>query len=413
MSILHGISAAILKNVSSVKKQASRLQKSSERIFGHTHSLTECQEAVAVANGFRSWTDVMNVSKRFSSSNEEPFWYLTERNDFQEKYLKAILQSRLSEVVDKNLFITGDDETAAALGTSLWFERMSFEKTPGLMVVDTNKPYLEDTAVGMSIKKMDIDDVMMRIRVIDTREKTLNVAISAEADYWYRAIIAQLPSIGVLETLQNSYQLDALKIILNVLQRNSGMGTIGAYEVRQAGMYLMGTHGFINGYYNEQSEKEYKHEIDVLLSAIEERKNSKEIQLTTLLLESATKSLDSVGYNTGISIWHESKNIPTIVLFDGHNEASSILAGVIYSMYHDRYIRTDLSKERKNPRAIFFYGDNHSVRAISPYYGSGVIFVDRNLDKSSEFWKRYCFSELLIAETTQDSVAYSGRRISI
>jgi hypothetical protein len=353
------------------------------------------------------------VSKRFSSSNEEPFWHLTERNDFQEKYLKAILQSRLSEVVDENLFITGDNETAAALGVSLWFERISFEKRLGLIVIDTSKPYLEDTSVGIAIQKMEIEDVMTRIRVIDTREKTLNVAISAEADYWYQAIIAQLPSIGVFNTLQNSYQLEAFNIILKMLQRHGGIAVLTAREIHEAGVYLLNTRGFINAYYDAQEKEDQKHEVDALLAALDERIKNKEIQLATLLLVNAIKSVDSIGFRTGVSIWHESKNIPTIVLFDGHDTACSILAGVIYSMYHYRSIRTDFSKERENPKPFFFYGDNHSIRAISPYYGSGAIFVDRNSDENSVFWKYYCSSELLIAETTNDSVAYAGRRILI
>jgi hypothetical protein len=413
MSILHGISAAILKNVSSVKKQASRLHKSSERIFGKAYTLAQCQEAVAVANGFRSWADVLNVSKRFSSSNEAPFWHLTERNDFQEKYLKVILQSRLSEVIDKNLFITGDDEKACELATSFWFERISFEKKPGLMVIDTNKQNLEDTAVGVSIQKMEIEDVMMRIRVIDTREKTLNVAISAKADYWHQAIIAQLPSSGTLETLQNSYQLEALEVILNVLERNSGLGTIGVYEVRQAAMYLNGTRGFINCYYDDKTEKEYQHEIDVLLRALDERKNNKEIELTTLLLEGLMRTLDNVECGTGISIWHESKNIPTIVLFDGNDAASSILAGVVYAMYSYHHLKIGTRLKEENTRPIFLYGDNHSVRAISQHCVNGLIFVNRNLSRHDAFWKRCCLPELLTAEVSDKFVSYSGRKISL
>lgn len=291
MSILHGISAAILKNVSSVKKQASRLHKSSERIFGQQHSLSQCQEAVAVANGFRSWSDVMNVAKRFSSSNEEPFWYLTERNDFQEKYLKAILQTRLSEVCTNPLLITGDLKEAAELGTAQWFERMSFEKLPGLMLVDTKQKHLEDTFVGKSITQMQIADVMMRCRVIDAREKVPNVAITANA--------------------------------------------------------------------------------------------------------------------------HELKHIPTILIFDSDDVASSLLAGVVLQMYERLHIPADLTAQEERQRPILFYTEHQSPRLISRYVGHGTIFVSSALNRESPLWKENGVFNLLVAEAMDGYVSYAGRKIMV
>lgn len=413
MSILHGISAAILKNVSSVKKQASRLHKSSERVFGQQHSLSQCQEAVAVANGFRSWKDVMNVAKRFSSSNEEPFWHLTERNDFQEKYLKTILQTRLSEVYLKPLLITGDLREAAELGTAQWFERMSFEKLPGLMLVDTQQRHLEDTFAGKSIQKMQIEDVMMRCRVIDARESVLNVAITANHEYWYQSIIAQMPSIGTLETLQKSLQLNALEVMLEAIGRAKQINRLGWLELHEVSIFLLDNNGFINRFYDNKTEITFKEEVELLRAARQEIMDNKEVRLTVTILKTIIDSLYDKEFSSGISIDHESKHIPTIVLFDSYDVASSLLAGVVLQMYERFYIPTDLTAPKERQRPILFYSEHHSPRLICRYIGHGTIFVSSALNRNSPIWKDNGVFNLLVTEAKDGYVSYAGRKIMV
>lgn len=187
LSLIRGLTASVISNVSSLKRQSKRLHKYSNEVFGQSFTLEQCQEAIAKANGFYKWSDVTDLAGKFSSDKSSPFWTIKTRNDVHESVLAALVRVNMDINAEHPVVITGDKESAL-IGTCLWLEAISLRKLPGLILVETDNLTVEDTEIGKAFMSLGKDEEFSRFRVIDARQKNLAVSISTTVRDWVWAV---------------------------------------------------------------------------------------------------------------------------------------------------------------------------------------------------------------------------------
>ncbi len=409
MSILHGISAAILKNVSSVKKQASRLHKASNKVFGQQFSIEQCQEAVALSNGFKSWQEITRTSRLLSSKNDEPFWYLSTRNDFQEKMLETIIKVGLAGIPDKPLFIEGHDETAAKIGVSLWLERMSVMKTPGLLMIDTEAKTVDQTAIGETFRACDIDDEMSRFNFVDARERVLDYSVAISSRSWAKVVAKTAIHEAFIHKVSEEL-LSLFEVIIKSFIPAERIDQASYWCVEQAASFLgspkemvrfrlqdladAGDNDSLYWMSNIEAFAANRHEIDA-------------IRKTIALLDSST-------IGTGKYLYKTSLYSPTVVLFSSNNPSSLIIAMAIYEMYTSRFHANEAKRMNDaESTPVMVYSDFGSGAMAPLSFWENSILVNASMSKVSKLFEDYSMRTTLFALADNGAISYSGRKVII
>ncbi|MFA0940843.1 hypothetical protein ACDH53_26080 [Pseudomonas tremae] len=72
MSLSRLLTLQAVCNLTSLKRDAKRLQKKSMQVFGTEHSLAVCQQAMAVSRGFTSLANLDALSDRLGTNRRNP-----------------------------------------------------------------------------------------------------------------------------------------------------------------------------------------------------------------------------------------------------------------------------------------------------------------------------------------------------
>lgn len=404
-SLIRGLTASVLSNVSSLKRQSKRLHKHSKEVFGQTFTIEQCQEAIARANGFFKWSDVTDLAGKFSSDKSSPYWTINSRSNLHESVLSALV--RVSVDINENhpIVITGDAD-ASLVGVSLWLETISLRKIPGLILIDTDKLTVEDTDIGKAFKSLGKDEEFSRFRVIDTREMNIPFSISTTVKSWVRAIYSTLSEdeannfetnggIALLESIAEAY------VIANGYGRDIDEDV--SFSVIKLASSLM-----LYPEYQDLLLRNLENQNTINVESLK-RDIKKYLEIIPQsALDEACKNIALVAQrrtDLGPIIWEESKYTPTVVLFSRKNIETEIIAAAVHSMYFWRYV------SQRDIRPILYFSDTGAdtiPRMLTS--GANSIVVDASLTSNSVAMESFIMKQALFAKTDDGYLSFSGRK---
>ncbi|PXX58246.1 hypothetical protein SAMN05660489_04702 [Pseudomonas sp. LAMO17WK12:I10] len=403
ISLIRSLTASVVRNVSALKRDAKRLQKHSKLVFGTEYPLKICQQAVAVSRGFRSLTDVENLAQRLGMDKSTPFWTILSRNDTHQDVLDAIYRLNLEYTENGPVVFTGEQKYSVLPALVLFLEQMSFKKMPGLILIETEAPSIQDTLICDEIKKLEVEAVLEGFRSLDLRERNLPVSLCTEARCWVNAITDVLPM-----DLQTSLNRNGWSIGLEVSAREnaksrhqvSGSAEFAAipfFSVKEAAFHL--TSGYSWPSWIGEDAARYTSEIGTRPPEL--HMESKDAVLNLI------KALDSRNFGLGVSCEHESRWRPHIVLFSRNDPVSEVLAGVVRSYFSWR-------QHRDHHSPILYVSDGATPYAPRCLSFGGHTIVVNGLDSipvgdgSGEF---YGYKNALKVVGTPDGLQFMGKRI--
>lgn len=405
LSLLRGLTANLLSNVSGLKKQAKRLHKAAPSVFGHDVALDTCQEAIARAHGFERWSDVSEIALRAGIDRSLPFWYIHSRNDFHEKLVAAAVTAGMELWNDQPLALLGDPDAVAPMALCLWSGFMSIRKVPGILLINTEHPSFEDTALGKAVNQLGLDDIYSRFRVIDARERRIPGAVSATATSWQEALSDLLPqSEGeVFEAAGGNH-------LLRSLMTAYAQTTIWMKDhedlpfdaVRKAMNFMLNPQGYRFALLDSMKDSQsLAHDIDRYLPQVSRSTLDK--------LKIIVDDLDQREFGTGTLFWSETKHRPTIVLFNRSIPASEVIASVMHDMFYARYVF-----EREIRPTLYFSDTGSPGLPKFIGFGSETVIANGSRSKEDSEWQAITMRRAMFADIQQPGVmVYSGRRVDI
>lgn len=406
LSLIRGLTASVISNVSSLKRQSKRLHKYSNEVFGQSFTLEQCQEAIAKANGFYKWSDVTDLAGKFSSDKSSPFWTIKTRNDVHESVLAALVRVNMDINAEHPVVITGDKESAL-IGTCLWLEAISLRKLPGLILVETDNLTVEDTEIGKAFMSLGKDEEFSRFRVIDARQKNLAVSISTTVRDWVWAV-GYVLSKEDFDSFENSGGNHLLKSVASAYEVSDYSGNAGYEEevsfrvIEKAAHLLTNPDIYINALLRDmETNRAYGLRLDIKNY---QEKMSKDVLDKVSNIINLTAECNA---RLGPVIWDESKYTPTVVLFSKKSIESEVIAAAVHSMYYTRYV------SQRDIRPILYFSDSGSTSIPQMLtFGSNSIIVNNSISTDSDVMKSFIMERALFASTNDGFLSFSGRKWS-
>nr|WP_168550522.1 hypothetical protein [Pseudomonas savastanoi] len=167
-----------VRNLTSLKRDAKRLQKKSQQVFGTEHSLAVCQQAMAVSRGFTSLASLDALSDRLGMNRRNPFWTLTGRSDAHQAVLDTLFRLDLDFADVGPLVFIGQQQHALRPALILLLERMSAMARPGLILIESTAAAIQDTALFKAATELELHETLMGFRALDLREHNLPVELA-------------------------------------------------------------------------------------------------------------------------------------------------------------------------------------------------------------------------------------------
>ncbi|NVZ72578.1 MULTISPECIES: hypothetical protein [Pseudomonas] len=405
ISLIRSLTASVIRNVSALKRDAKRLQKHSQLVFGTEYPLKVCQHAVAVSRGFRSLADVENLAHRLGMDKEAPFWTILGRNDTHQDVLNALYRLNLEYTENGPVVFTGGQIHSVLPALVLFLEQMSLKKLPGLILVETEAPSIQDTFIFDGIKKLGVEEVLEGFRSLDLRDRNLPVSLSTEARWWAKAITDVLPK-DLQTALQQSGWEAGLEVSAyenaksrNQVHNSKDFEAIPFYSVKEAAFQL----ALGKSWPLWISEDAARQTSAIGACPPELHKESKDIVLDLI------KALDSRNFGLGVSSEHESRWRPYVVLFSRNDPASEVLAGVVRSYFSWRQ-----SRDQRSP--VLYVSDG-----ATPYAPRFLCFGEHTAvvngldsipvgDGPGEF---FGYKNALKVVGTPDGLQYMGKRVPL
>lgn len=400
-SFIRGLTASITRNTSSLKRQAKRLFKASPTVFGVQFTLEQCQEAIANANGFKCWNDVVNLSHKYGSDKSNPFWVIQSRNDDHEKVLSALVSVGADAIEHRPLAVLGELDKAALVATCLWFENISHQKTPGLILIETDHATVEDTEIGRAFTLLDRHDELSRFRVIDARQSVIPVDISALPRDWARAISDLLSSEDSNE-FKNSGGHHLFASLIEAFSINSNWtGNVGAWAVESAARWINNPEWLKTLLLTTNNKKNLPENLEDDIDRYADKLPEHIVQKVRNIVASVAERKAEVG----VSIWQESQSTPTIVLFSRKDPASAVMASLVHSMFYWRYVSS------RTTRTILYFNDSGvtSFPAILAF-GEKTILVNGLVSTHGLPEENSILNRALISSVAGSQFSFSGRK---
>ncbi|WP_186143702.1 hypothetical protein [Burkholderia gladioli] len=404
ISLIRGLTASVVRNVSALKRDAKRLQKHSQLVFGNEYPLKVCQHAVAVSRGFRSLADAENLAQRLGMEKDAPFWTIRHRNDAHQGVLGALCRLNLEYTENGPIVFMGEQKHSVLPALVLFLEQMSFKKLPGLILMETEASVFEDTILFNEVKKLEVEGILEGFRSLDLRDRNLPVALDTAARWWVRALTDVLPKELQTELQRSGWGMGLeVSAYENARSRRQGFGSdefaaIPFDSVKEAAYQLARGHSWPSWISEGASWK--TSEIGTPPPTL--GRESKNVVLKII------EALDARNFRLGVSSEHESRWRPYVVLFSRNDPSSEVLAGVVHSYFSWRQDRDQRSpilyvSDGTTPYApgLLCFGEHTSVV-------NGLATIPTG-DGPGEF---YGYKNALKAVGTADGLQFMGRRVS-
>lgn len=400
-SFLKALTASARGQVSSLKSQVKRLHGASTEVFGTAYGLEACQEAVAKANGYRNWKEIIGLATNLGQDRKLPAWHIHSRTASHETCLQALIQTDVEMSQSRSVVILGNVDDAALSAVTLWAEQISARKVPGIIAIDTNIRTFQKTPVGLAAKKLGLADMFQKFRVIDARESSVPLSISATASEWVSAIRAAL-SVNDVELLKEPHAFENFEHLIThfgqMRNRSKETSDYDLYSVLQAAVALR-TPGVTY-------QKDFPPEDDAaryLASHLEEdAKNFPKEALENLinLVEEMKKVMSSLG----IVLRHETLYRPTIVLFDSLAPVSVVIATLIQGMYYYRFI------SNRAIRPLLYCSTSNKVPLPTfLHFGTETIICNGEKDSNAPIWDSHSTRTPIFISAEPDGIIVSGK----
>jgi hypothetical protein len=357
-SLMRSLTASFRLNLTSVKAQARRIKRSSQDLFGQDLPLSTCQEVIARSHGFQHWSEAAKVLGRSGFDREAPPWILDGRSNSHEAILEALYGFGLELSETAPLVFLGSAEEAVRYPLVLLLESMSYRRV-----------------VGTAAAALGVTDLIGTFRTLDLREPNLPVSISTSARGWAEAFVGILP----WRESENLRGQDWVHLV------ESEMNALG----------FRGT--------EDREDVDFSKMARVLNRVI----NARGLKVPETI-RSTWNDLHNRRFGLGLIIAQESRRRPVVALFDRDDPSSVVLAGVLHSLFHERYIKG------REYRPILYASDGENSYAPSFLaFGTHTATVNgvREMPKGNDLWMGYGTG--LAVYATKDSLQFSGRRVTI
>ncbi|HGN3115206.1 TPA: hypothetical protein ACKRQV_001290 [Pseudomonas aeruginosa] len=404
MSFIKGLTASILSNFSSIKRQVKRLQKESERLVGRKLAVEECQEIVAAINGYRRWADISEISVRTGVDRSAPPYTILSRSDAHEKVLSVLVDFDLELDESKPLVFLGDLKYSATPAYCMWAETISARRVPGLILVETEQETLQDTALWQAIESLGLQETASQFRVIDAREKVLQVAITATPRGWVGAFASTLQP-SQREEFSKAGTWHLLERLVSAYAKTSGWGASGRDDVPSSalarGLFFLGHHKLLKTALLSElkGDERVSMQIDI-------EEYASQVPLSLLeVTQDLYDLMDSSTIGMGPLIWAESEHRPTVVLFNRSSRLSEVIAGAVHECYYWRFANS------RTIRPILYFSDCQEKRCPELLsFASNSVVCNGVSDKASGIWSGTEMKSAMFCTADVGHLIFSGQK---
>ncbi|MBP8275601.1 MAG: hypothetical protein KAX55_01735 [Propionivibrio sp.] len=404
ISFIKGLTASILSNFSTIKRQVKRLHKESPRLLGRQLTTDECQEVIAAINGYRRWADLAEIGIRTGVDRSLPPYSIQSRNDVHESCLSTLVDFELELDESKPVVVLGQHKDAALPAYCLWAETISARRTPGLVLIETDKPTLQDTALWGAITALGLDETATRFRVIDAREKTLPVAVTATARGWAEAVDSTL-------TEQQQKEFDSsgghhlLEKAIEAYAGTSGWMVAANADLPATflskGIFYLSHHAAIKEALFVHLQQVERDSLSLDTDACAHRIPAGILDT----LKEVRHAIDESEIGLGPVMWSETEHRPAVVLFDRTNRLSEIIAAAIHEQFYGRYV------SQRAIRPILFFGDVQATTLPTLLgFASNTVICTGDEVASTDKWAGVTMRRALFCTAAEGALTYSGRK---
>ena len=405
LTLIRSLTATILRNLASLKRDAKRLHKHSEEVFGQQYSLSVCQTAVAKARGYSGMAEVNKLASRIGLEKGAPFWSILHRTDYHEEILQAVYTLELEASDNAPLVFLGAQRDAMPVALTMFLEEMSWRKVPGLIIIETDAETVQDGMLQNAAKRLGLEDILRGFRTLDLREKNLPVSIATETRWWIDSILSVLPYETEREIQESGWgvaienSVDAFAESRNWGKRPGGkFSPVPFYEFTQGARPI----AYGNYWPNRISDQNLQFlELEIGKAPPTIAEPPKEAFMKVV------RDLSERAFGLGRTVESESLIRPFVVLFSRQDPASEVLAAAIHSLFYWRFVST------RDIRPMLYLSDS-----TTPYAPRFLTFGTRTLvvngltalpAPNDSLW--YGYKKAVTAVASQQCIQFMGTRI--
>ncbi|TXI24236.1 MAG: hypothetical protein E6Q67_03180 [Roseateles sp.] len=400
MSLLRALANSARSHLSSIKSQATKLHAAAPEVFGHPVPMTVCQQAIARANGFRSWTEVARLAEQVGQDRSQPAWTIHHREPQHEQCLQALITADVELDESRAVVMLGSPEHAAVPAVCLWAEQISAQRMPGVIVIDTQAATYQKSPVGQAAKALGLTEIFQSFRVVDTRAPSLHLVLEGRAREWVSAIRCGLPATTAAQ-LDNRNILTILEVLLDKHGRRSiNNGNEAGFDSYNFGYvaHLLTNHAAVL-----QTEWDYVDRTEVIDRFLHETL-SPAVADAMAELQGLLKALEQRLPGTGPLLASETRHRPTVILFDAQDPMSATLAALIRDMHYEPYVST---RTFRPCLYLSTQAPDRLPRLLE--FGANTIVVAGNLDPRSPIWDHSATRHPLMVTVDEAELTASGK----
>ena len=418
-SLVRSIAAAFRIELSTLKRDAKRLQRATPEVFGQAYPLQKCQEAVARMRGAKSWHDALKSASK--AAGEAPPWFEQRHNDAFEAHIAALGTLEVETREDAACVMKGELRDTIGPALVLWAQEMVWRRVPGLILIDTDKDTVQDTAVGPAAAKFDLVDVLHACRTLDLRQSRCPVALSAQGRVWLNSITYALGQAHakVLESAGINAALESVLAGLGRLHGHAGdqteSGPFLAFNLvdRAVSFARYTVYDIPPELESDENAASIRHDVNKYL-----RSGARDpaTQASFDALCAVVNELGEKEFGLGRVFTQESAWRPCVVLFSSDDPASSALASVVHAMYYWRYAGRKLRFSGVEPRPVLYVGDRDP--GVLPYWltNSGmarIILAAGAAHARASEEPGYVRRRNIEIRCTDGAIASSGKKVAL
>lgn len=409
LSFLKAIAASVRGQTSSLKNQAKRLHTSSSKLFGTAYPLATCQEAVAVANGYRNWLAIEKLARTVGQDRSLPQWHIHHRSALHETFVKALVETDSEMSMLRPTVILGDVSHASLAAVCLWAEQISVRSVPGVVVIDTKERTFQKTPVGRAAAKLGMADMFQDFRIIDARLPSIALALTASPSQWIDALAGGL-SRSDIAVLNDSKALVRLTRLMHLIAYtewtdywDDTSGPVSSDILIKAAHLLAHPAAIGNLLHTVEPSERESHWYHALARNAE-RNDFVFPPAEFANLLALIQKIGEVASGVGIVYQQESLHRPTVVLCDSDNPASMVLATLVSGMYYHPF-----AADRGHRPLLYVSTQNSDALPHLLHFGNESIVCNGQTDCHAPVWNSYQTRSPLFIESSEDGILVSGK----